>query len=378
MLDVGGGDWTPPGELLAQVFPSPPPPRPVNDVPPGPMPIAPTMRPVATRPVNDVAPYVPQPRAVGPIPLPLPPQQPQSFGPPQTPDAITRNIAAVPIPLASAGVTPEFVRSLDQVGYGPQARYAAQPDPGGYPRYEPTPAAELDVPANYLQRDREQRAIIAANTQARGLSEPNLWEKQPSGRPTETRMGMPLGQGGLGQPNAQTWQPSNAVMQQALKELPPVFERFKNLKIDRPTVHMAYGHPDNVGGYYSGAGTPIVVGRGAGTGDFGGTPGTPETEIVTAKHELLHALSYEMPPYKDDAANDFKALGEAIAADRPALEGAQAYRRMVSEIGYFGASKDWGHVWTAIAMHAANGISLPPALKAYFAPMMAPAGVTAP
>lgn len=388
MLDVGGGDWTPPGELLAQVFPSPPPPRPVNDVPPGPMPIAPVPPPAAMiRPVRDVAPGpMPAPilpaRAIGPIALP--PAGPPSpvvspIASPQSPDAIARNIAATDIPFDKAGFTPEFVRKWEQVGFGPQARYASQPDPYGYPRFEATRAADTDVPPDYLAILKEGAAMrdsaATRRTLPSGNGELNAWEKQPSGRPTTTRMGMPEGQGGLGQPGDQTWKPSNVVMKQALKELPPVFQRYKNLKISRPVVSDTYGSPSNIGGWYSGADKPIAVGRGAATEPDNPNPDRgSDPEVGVAKHELLHALSYELPPYKDDAANDFKALGQAIAADRPALEGAPAYRNIVSEIGYFGAKNDWGHVWTAIAMQATKGMRLPPALQAYFAPMMAPAG----
>ncbi len=409
MLDPGDGDWVPPS--IAPGTPGhdllPPTPPPVRDVAPmfnssGPNATSgyrdyapPQTAPVVARPVQNTEPmfnstpasvaaggYMDYPQPNQPMaPQPAPPQP---VGPPlapyqQSPDAVSRNLAATPIPMDQAGFSADYVNRSNPVGGQGELSLEAHggSDYGTPLTGEGLRAGGFDVPPNVMEQIRAGQALQAQLKTTALDHAANTWQKDATGRPTSARMGVQEGVGGLGRPELATFQPSNAVMKQALAKLPPIFQQFAGEKINRPSVHTIYGDPSNVGGnaWTDTPGDSINIGRGAGDQTFGATRGSPDVEVSTAVHELLHTLSYTQEPYKADSANNFRGLGQAILADKLQLENAPQYRVLMRDIGRFGSAGDWGHVWTAVADAAAKGMPLPPALQAYFAPMMQPAAV---
>lgn len=225
---------------------------------------------------------------------------------------------------------------------------------------------------------------------------PQAWERQPAvnvqgeapfgvrGRPTATRMGVEQGMGGLGRPEDATFLPSNVLVQQALATLPPIFSMFANRPIGRYDVTSGYGDPTNVGGFYQGTappsrapggaiepaptqGTPTInVGRGTGAPDPQSM--IPYGQVATARHEMLHALSFEAQPFAGDAQRGFSLLQEALGRDAVSLQSDPRLTQVAQEVRRFAGANDWSHVFTTLAEASLRG-PLPPYLQRYFAPM---------
>ena len=180
--------------------------------------------------------------------------------------------------------------------------------------------------------------------------------------------------------------PSNVLVQSVLRDLPPIFQQFANRPIQRFHVTDIYGTPTNAGGYYQPApsAAPAPAPGDAITPSPSTTPAPPTVTVGrgvemresslnatnAARHELLHALSFEAQPFAGDQKNDFTLLRQAAAASLASLQ-APAFHGLYDEVMRHARAQDWPHLFTALADASLRGQPLPPALQQYFAPMYA-------
>jgi hypothetical protein len=271
-----------------------------------------------------------------------------------------------------SGVSGDYMRGIKQ-GSGLIAHQAAvdpysdaaYANPGG-------PAiGDMDVPADYLdllnQRGRWNPSVLHPAGSMRG----------PLGRPTPEYLGVDPSIGGMPREENRNWAASNVLMQQALKGLPASFQELANTPIRRYATTEAYGPPTNRGGFYSGpeysfatgaySSGDVSVGRGNDIATFESVTG-PMSAVDIARHELIHKYASEVQPFADDAREKFPGLQDALEKSTAALQ-APIYGQLRGHLDMFSQTKDWGHVFTTLVEAAAGGLPLPPALKAYFAPM---------
>ena len=202
------------------------------------------------------------------------------------------------------------------------------------------------------------------------------------GRATPERLGVDQSMGGMPQPADRTFMTSDQLVRAALADLPPVFAQFANRHIGRFESTGIYGPPTSLGGYYSAPpsperppGSPITptppptqqsVNVGRGVEQVEG----PLNAVNAARHELLHALSYESKPFAGDAQQGFPMLRLAVSRSVASLQAPQmqqTFGRILSSA----RAGDWDHVFTELADMSIRGMVMPPALQQYFAPMYA-------
>lgn len=247
------------------------------------------------------------------------------------------------VPVDQTGVSPAWINSGEQVGYGPMARYQNDPNTDSY-GLAPDRLANQDAPANFLQM----------------LNPSPVSATRPTDRP-----GIVPGIGGLIRPEDTTYMPGNVVSQRALAAFPPAIAGlYANRKIDRPSnVGDLYG-PGTMstgGGYYDPSNGTIALARGN-ADEYG----SPNVDIGGAQHEILHAISSEVEPFRQDANTGYPTLKGVITQELPALAGnPQTHSITQKVLGNINAN-DWGHVFTELGTAYVNGVPLPPMIRAYF------------
>lgn len=186
----------------------------------------------------------------------------------------------------------------------------------------------------------------------------NIWDQIHQGQATQGGIippsappvsGLGLeGVGGLGRPEFQ-----NFLSSDRLAHL--ILPRFSQ-GIQSEFANQKFGRSEGVdpgAGYYDGG---IQVGRGT-EGDFGQS----YTEQV-AIHELLHAISDQRSPYKEDLAAGFPTLKALVSQNLGGLP-----RSVQQDVqSQFARGDDW-HLFTSLAQPFLMGVPLPPALAQYFA-----------
>ena len=184
------------------------------------------------------------------------------------------------------------------------------------------------------------------------------------------RVGVDVNMGGRPRDKDRTFLSSDQLVKAvALRFTPEVARWIARRKIERPSLARMNGAS---GLYHFGDRTSytgddrrisihderipsrVQVGR---EGDpLWGTSGA----VAVAEHELLHAISFEHPAYRDDARAGFPRLVRAIHASRYGLS-PQTYSDLL-----FLVRDDQAHAFT----HAATLRSLPLPLRDYFAPVL--------